>query len=160
MSYERHLKNSMAKNAKIARISSMFILAFLMVVEIYIGYREFQNYQLNTLLLEKGKKAVASNFLGRTVDKVTDMHDIWFDYYNEELNKTKRATIENQDLQWIKFKHGTAEILYVRQGNNYIEKLYEDVIKEVDPWYIVKQLLLIPLIIGIYLFIWYKAGNI
>lgn len=159
MNLKYKLKNDIRKNKRIANISYKLIMLFLVIVQIYIAKLEYDKYQLNKTLIENTNKTLAYSFSQKDTESNPQ---IWFSYFNEELNKEIRANINNKELQWIKWNDKTNKqtyILYTKIADKTHVKLYDDVIKEFNTWYIVKQLLLIPFIMFIYFLINYYTNR-
>ncbi len=159
MNLEYKLKNDIKKNKRIANIRYKLIMIFLVIVQIYIVKLEYDKYQLNTTLIENTNKTLAYGFSQKDTGANPQ---IWFNYYNKELNKELRSNINNKELQWISWNNQAnkqTDILYTKIDGNFYVKLYDNVIKEHNTWYIVKQLLLIPFIMFIYFLINYYTNK-
>lgn len=159
MSLEYKLKNDIRKNRRIADISYKLIMIFLVIVQIYIVTLQYDKYQLNKTLIKNNKKTLGYNFSDKS-DALNS--EIWLSYHNKELNKELRTSIKNKELQWINWKDKSNKqtyILYTKINNKFHVKLYDDVIKEFNTWYIVKQLLLMPFIMFIYFLINYYTNK-
>jgi hypothetical protein len=158
MSFEYKLKNDIKKDQKIVKISYKLLIIFLLIVELYMVKFQYDKYQFNKTLFENGVITLAYDFMTKNYDSNPET---WLTYYNKELNKEIRTVIKNRSIQWMKWKDESnkKEILYIKINDQFYVKIYDDVIKEYDIWYILKQLLLIPFIMFIFFLIKYYSSK-
>ena len=148
----------------------MFLLLFL-IAQFFIMQAQFEVYQNNKIFLTQGKEAVIDNVYVRITQRIRHNEmDLFFDYENADLGKVIRGydpdVFEPEKLQNAD-KSDNIKVLYITEKESEFArtKLYDTVIMQLTPRYIIIQLLFLPIMIGfgvliIILAMWWKDKKV
>ena len=142
-----------------------------LVAQFFIIQSQYETYQNNQMFLTQGKEAVIDNVFVRTTQGIRHgTTDVFFDYENVDLGKVTRGydhevfdvtKLQNAD------KSSNIKVLYITEKESEFAqtKLYDNVTMQLKPRYIITQLLFLPMMIGLGIFIialamWWKEEKV
>lgn len=139
-----------------------------MIAQFFIMQSQYEAYVDNTAMLKLGKEAIVSNIYVRETQQFRhSTQELFFDYFNTDVNQLMRGyDAEVPDIQNIK-NATTLKVLYTTDSTNGFAhtKMYDNVIAQLNPTYIIIQTLFLPIILVVGVFIiafasWWKDEKV
>lgn len=136
----------------------IYLILFL-IAQFFSIQTQIETYQNNQHFLTQGKEALIRNVFVRSTQGVKyTQTDLFFDYDNADLGKVMRGydpdvfdvkRLQNADVS------ADIKVLYITEKESEFArtKLFENVHRQLTPRYIITQLLFLPILIGMGVFI-------
>lgn len=140
-------------------------------MQFFVAQSQYEAYQTSKMFLTHGKEAVIDNVFVRTTQGIRYSEtDLFFDYENADLGKVVRGyeseVFDAKKLQNAD-KSDNIKVLYITEKESEFAhtKLYDNVIMHQSVRYIITQLLFLPIMIGVGVFIialamWWKEEKV